>query len=109
MPSNKGKLLITGSDRITDLRVLDASRNEIAAGISQLQVELDTGIYLVQAVIPGDRIERLVAVEPDRTSLVRDFNLKFDSSIPLASVRSTHEYHQGPAKAHSRNVHAMLG
>jgi len=109
MANSKGTLQITGPDRIADLRVLDASRREVAAGIHRLEVELDPGIYVVQAMIPGDRLERLVAVESDSTSLVHNFKLQFDSSIPLISVRSTHEYHENAARDHSRNVHAILG
>lgn len=46
MAGNKGTLQITGPDRIADLRVLDASRREVAIGVHRLEVELDPGIIL---------------------------------------------------------------
>src|SRR5713226_4971389 len=106
MASNKGTLRITGPDPITDLRVLDASRREVATGTYRLEVELDPGIYLVQAVIPGDRRERLVAVEPGSISLVSDFKLQFDSAIPLTTVRETDKIYEEAARAYSRKAHA---
>ena len=109
MVSNKGKLHVAAPYEVTDLRVLNASRQEVAAGVHELQVELDPGIYLVEATIPGDRTERYIAVEPNGTISLDDLHLQFDSSTPLLNVRSAHDIHRKSAERHSKNVDVALG
>ncbi|PLS78588.1 MAG: hypothetical protein CYG59_17725, partial [Chloroflexi bacterium] len=63
----------------------------------------------VQAQIPGDTAEKLVAVEAGTMVSVGEFDLQFDLPAPLASIRSAHEQQQKQASAHSKNVHATIG
>ncbi len=105
----KGVLEVIAPNEITELLVLDRGFREVTYGTSQIKVELDPGIYHVQARLPGARSEQLVAVESGQTVTVDDFELTFDSPTPLVGIPSTHEYQRAAAYGHSRTLHATLG
>jgi hypothetical protein len=109
MDITKGVLEVIAPNEITELLVLDRGFREVTYGTSQITVELDPGIYQVQARLPGARSEQLVAVEPGQTVTVNDFELTFDSPTPLVGIPSTHEFLQTAAYGQSRTLHATLG
>jgi hypothetical protein len=107
--SPKGTLSVMTPSEITEVRILDDTLREVASGTHELKVELEPGIYQVQARIPGDVTQKLVAVEAGSTVSVNDLKLRYDSSTPLGQAESSHEYHEGPAYALSRQTHKSVG
>jgi hypothetical protein len=82
-----GELIVRGPYEVTDLHVYDADRNPVTTGVHELHVDLEPGLYRVQARVPGSTAERFVSIEPGKTTTSEDFQLKFDvPSVPWANL-----------------------
>jgi hypothetical protein len=93
------------------LRVLDPALRVLATGTKSVDVELDPGIYRVQARVPGAFDERLVAVKPGEEVTVTRFSnvaLAIDSPAPVPGVSTHHESHEEPAKSESQRIHVTF-
>jgi TCP-1/cpn60 chaperonin family len=103
-----GRLIVRASHEYTDIRVLDASLREVSSGTHNVEADLAPGIYRVEGRIPGHTTRELVTVVTGKPT-VAPLELDPDSATPLRNVRSTHEYHAGPAVEESRRAHLQYG
>ena len=109
MHEQQGRLNVSGLFETTDIRVVDDSHREIASGIHNVDRSLHAGIYRVLAKVPGASLERLVVVEPGRTTTVDDLDLAWDSVTPHSRSRSRSDVHTAEAVAVSRRTHVKVG
>ena len=105
MSIETGQLHVIGPHELTELSVMDGGMHLVASGTHELDVRLAPGVYRLRARLPGDEVEVLVLVRPGSAVRVDNLSLSLDSTTPLSSVRSTHEYHEGPAADFSRATH----
>jgi hypothetical protein len=100
---------IRGSSTITFLQVLDDSLKEVDSGTHKLSSILAPGLYMIRASVPGDSMERLVAIEENKLTVVPEFNLRFDSNAPLLGIASENKQHQRAASGQSKVIHKTYG
>jgi hypothetical protein len=73
------RLRISSASRLALLRVMDPYRREVAIDRGELDRQLERGIYLVEAQLPGARVEREIIIRPGD-----DVEIAFDDLAPAS-------------------------
>ena len=84
-------------DPMAEVMLLDHLFHPVSRGVAKVRAEVEPGLYLARATAGNRSEEQAVVVRADAPAQVVELPMvRFDSPIPLAHTRTTHEYQQAP-------------
>jgi hypothetical protein len=93
---------IKASNGPIDIQLFDHQMRRVASGHGELQVQVPSGLYMLQYGAGAEQKQKYVRVEPGKPYENLELSLRFPSAAPVAGSSDTHEYHTYPAAELSR-------
>ena len=100
------QLTVRTADDASEIFVMNSQLRRISKGVGELSEQFPLGIYKVRVRSGAAQQDQLVELTEDG-AIVNFPAVLFRSSVPMEETLTTHEYHQGPAVAISRNPHVL--